>query len=335
MLVSDAVRDYLSYIINERGLSIHTRRCYQTQLGHFQRWAADNGYPDPTAECLTTAVLRRFQYSLSARGLRPRSIHGYFDALDSLCTFLVANGAIPDNPTKALTLPKKDAAIRNVVTEPELMALVEAVERIRKERTRIMARAVLYTFLYSGLRRAECCDLKVDDINLKERSILVRCGKGSKSRKVFACDECIGALREWLAVRTTGPGFAGEGRECNHDWLWAYNWERRLCGESLVNLIEEIKTIAGFADRKHIKPHSLRHACATRLLRNGANIRDIQAFLGHGQLQTTAIYLHSNEEQLRNIADLTALQPKSQGRDNVIRLPHQEQDRNRLRRIAR
>jgi integrase/recombinase XerD len=332
MLLSDATRDYLSYIKHERGLSYNTHRCYQAQLLHVQRWLTVSGYPEPSTDCLSVPILRRFQYGLSARGLRPRTIHGYFDALDSLCAFLVENGAIPDNPIKALTLPKKDAAIRKVVSDAEVSELVRAVENIRSERKRILARAVLYTFLYTGLRRAECRDLKVEDVNLKEKSILVRCGKGSKSRKVFVCEEWAGAVREWLAIRATGSGFA---RECNHDWLWAYDWGRRVNGEGLVNLIEEVKAIAGFADRGHIKPHSLRHACATRLLRNGANIRDIQAFLGHTQLQTTAIYLHSNEEQLRNIADLTALQPKSQGRDNVIRLPRQEQDRQRLRRIAR
>jgi integrase len=77
----------------------------------------------------------------------------------------------------------------------------------------------------------------------------------------------------------------------------------------LQTLLAQVRAVAGLKEAAHIQPHSLRHAAATRLLRNGANLRDIQAFLGHSDLTTTAVYLHSDEESQRKMAELGALQP--------------------------
>jgi site-specific recombinase XerD len=79
----------------------------------------------------------------------------------------------------------------------------------------------------------------------------------------------------------------------------------------LHNLIEALKATAGLRDHANILPHSLRHACATRLMRNGADIRSIQAFLGHSQMTTTAQYLHTDEERLRDISELASMKPKT------------------------
>ena len=76
-------------------------------------------------------------------------------------------------------------------------------------------------------------------------------------------------------------------------------------------MVEEIKAIAGFSGRDNIKPHSLRHAAATRLLRAGADLKSIQNYLGHSQITTTAIYLHTSEEQLKSIAEMTAVKPST------------------------
>ena len=124
---------------------------------------------------------------------------------------------------------------------------------------------------------------------------------------------------------------------CAHPYLFAIDRQRRLCFRGLHTLVEDIKAIAGFAGRENIKPHSLRHWRATDLMRAGADLRSVQAFLGHTQLTTTAIYLHTDEEQLRNISELTALRPqakKPEETDNVIHLPLRDKERTR-RRIAR
>jgi site-specific recombinase XerD len=327
MTLHDAVTDYLHYLEHEQGASYMTCKGYQSQLRYLLRWLSQNGYSCPTLADFTTPMLRRFLYALSARGIRPRTIRGYFHPARGLGAFLVHVGALTENPAAHITLPKLDAAIRLEVTDADVAALFEACERQRTPRAVAMSRALVSVLAYGGLRRSEVCDLNVADVNLTDKSILVRSGKGSKSRKIFVCKDAVTALREWLAVREA---------DCKHEYLFAYDRNRRLHHKGIQTLIETLKATAGLRGNEAIKPHGLRHWCATNLLRNGANLRDVQQFLGHSDLQTTCRYLHSSEEQLRAISELTALRPPSKPADDgkVIRLPQREPER-RLRRITR
>lgn len=334
MKLSDCITDYLNHIRHERGLAKSTCLHYQCWLRHFTDWLKANGYPDPAlSEVFNLTVLRRYQYHKSKEGVRPRTIHSAFHSLHGMGEFLVTNGLLDANPTKSLTLPKKDAAVRLTVTDGEVRALFDACEKQRTERQIALSRAVLSVLCYGGLRRQELCDLRIDDVDLDDKRLLVRSGKGSKSRKVFVCLEAINALREWLALREP---------DCQSDRLFMYDRARRLHHISLASLIETLKATAGLRDNAAIQPHSLRHWCATNLLRNGANLRDVQQFLGHTELATTAKYLHSDEEQLRTISELTALRPQkpqAEREDNkVIYLPRREaksQERKRLHRMPR
>jgi len=168
--------------------------------------------------------------------------------------------------------------------------------------------------------------LKLSDADLTGGWLLVRCGKGSKSRKVPLCAEVKDALAAWLAIRP---------QETAHDYLFTVDRKRRLFFEGLRSVVEEVKHIAGLADRKHLTPHSLRHACASRLMRNGASLLDVMTWLGHAQISTTQRYLHTNEQQLQSAAPLAALASNApeQQEAKVIRLPFAE--RARSRRIPR
>jgi len=330
MKFSDSVQDYLNHIRLERGLAKTTCLRYQCWLRHFSDWLAANGYTDAAllSDVFAVAVLRRYQYHKSREGCRPRSIHSAFHPLRGLGEFLVANGLIDENPTKKLTMPKKDAAQRLIVTDENVLALFDACEKQRTERQIALSRAVLSVFCYGGLRRDELCNLRLEDVNLTERSILVRSGKGSKSRRVFVCADAVNALREWLALRE---------KECQSDWLFMYDRARRIHHTGIASLIATLAAIAGLRDNPALKPHGLRHWCATNLLRNGANLRDVQQFLGHSDIATTSKYLHSNEEQLRSISELTGLRSSSKSQEEqgkVLRLPQDEQGRSRLRRRA-
>lgn len=329
MLLSDCIEDYLRHIQHERGLSKKTVKGYQAYLHHFHAWLQANGYPEPRLTDFTLPVLKRYYYHQAGKGLRPRTLWTVVHPLRGMGEYLLSQGAIPENPAKQLVLPKKDAAIRLTVTDEEIGLLLQACERQRTPRQTALARAILAVFVYCGLRRQECLDLKTGDVNLHEHSLLVRCGKGSKSRRVFLCEPARHALAEWLAIRQ---------KDTYHDWLWAYDRSRRLHDNGLRALIETLKANAGLRDHANICPHSLRHACATRLLRHGANLRDIQTWLGHSQLTTTAQYLHSSEEQLRNLAHLTELptrQPQDDSKVIDLRQRQQDRERTRMHRIAR
>ena len=331
MLLNDCTTDYLRYILHERGLSKNTHKAYQAQLRHFQRWLTANGFPEPTSDCLTVALCRRFLYHLSGKGLRPRTIHSYFDPVHGLCTFLVANGILTENPVNSLTLPKKDAAQRLTVSNEEVAGLLTACERYRIPRRAALNSAVMHVLIFSGLRRSELLDLYLDDIDFQEKSLLVRSGKGSKSRTVYLPENAVSAIREYLPFRP---------KDCKHPYLFAVDRQRRLWHEGLQTMLEDVKAVAGYTGRENIKPHSLRHWRATDLMRAGADLKSVSAFLGHTQLQTTSIYLHTSEEQCRSIAGLSTLmgqtkQDKQEKPNNVINLRERQQQMQTRRRSVR
>jgi site-specific recombinase XerD len=94
----------LRFILHERGLSKNTHKGYQAMLRHFLNWLKKNGYPEPITDCLTVPVCRRFLYYLSGRGLRPRTIHSYFDPLDGLCTFSGGERRAEGEPCQAVDI---------------------------------------------------------------------------------------------------------------------------------------------------------------------------------------------------------------------------------------
>ena len=307
MQLTDCITDYLRFIRHERGLSENTHRGYQAQLRHFTRWLVENGHPQPTTDCLTVPLCRRFLYYLSGKGLRPRTVRSYFDPLGGMCLFLIENGLLTENPVKALTLPQKDAALRQTVSNEEIAGLLEACCRYRVPKVTALNSAVLHLLIFSGARRSELCDLHLADIDFAEKSLLIRAGKGQKSRKVYLPKNALDAVREYLPFRP---------KDCHKPYLIMMDRARRLWHRSLHTLLEDVKATAGYAGRENIKPHSLRHWRATDLMRAGADLKSVSAFLGHNQLATTSIYLHTDEEQCRSIAELSTLGSSGKAQEN-------------------
>lgn len=297
MSLTDIVEDFLRYAQFERGLAKTTQATYRCYLHRFLTWLSENGYRDPAITAFNTTVLRRYLHAVSA-GRRPRTVRSAFHPLRTLSLYLVRMGTLSENPCEPIALPKKDAAHRALVSDEEVRQLLLACERQSDSRRIALARAIISTLVFAGLRRQELLDLRVTDVQPDgSGSLLVRSGKGGKSRTVYPCHECLTALQEWIAVRS----------ECTHNWLWARDRSHRMGDEGLASLVETVKATAGLAGHDNIKPHSLRHNCATRLMRNGADLRSIQAFLGHSQLETTAVYLHTDTERLRHISHLGSL----------------------------
>lgn len=311
---ADVTDNFLRYIQYEQGLSKTTQHSYGCYLRRFHKWLDANGYKNATLSAFNSQVLRRYLHSISG-GLRPRSIRSAFHPLRALSVYLVDMGSLTENPCDTIALPKKDAAHRLLVSDDEVAQLLLACVRQSDERQIALSRAVLSVLVYAGLRRQELLDLKLDDIRGSDGGIVVRSGKGGKSRTVYPCRECCNAVQDWIAVRGTYP----------HDWLWARDGSRRIGDEGLASLLETVKATAGLAGHDNIKPHSLRHNCATRLMRNGADLRSIQAFLGHSQLETTAVYLHTDSERLRFISHLGSLEaaksPLRQGASHIAKSP--------------
>lgn len=328
MQLKDAIALYLDHVRYERKLSKTTCKHYASWLHTFTDWLTANGYPDPTLDAFNTLTLRRYQIDKAKAGARPRTILSAFHPLRGMAKWMIANNVIGTDPTKAVQMPKKDAAVRHTLTDADVTALFDACRRQVKPRQQALCRAVLAVLAYGGLRREEACCLLVDDVNVLDKSLLIRSGKGAKSRRVFINTDGVNAIREWLAVREP---------DTKHTYLFSLDRNRRMHHTGIASLVEALAATAGMADNPAAKPHSLRHWCATNLLRRGATLKDIQVFLGHSSLAVTSAYLHSGEQELRNIAELTGLCPKDtndqQPASRVVR--RDDRERPRLRRIVR
>lgn len=323
-LLKDTVADYLIYLRVEQGAAKTTVKTYGPHLRHFLLWMQANGYPQPVLSDLSPVLLRRFLFSLGERNLRPMTVRSYLHSLRGMAHFAIKTNLRPDNFTEGLAMPKKDAPIRETPTDEQVRLLLEAVERDRNPRRVAQRRALLSILLWAAVRRAELLDLKVTDINLADRSLLVQRGKGNRTRLLYLPETAVSAVREWIALRG----------EATHPFLWCADVNRRLHIKGLAALLQDLQARAGLHTCDALKPHSLRHWRACDMLRAGADLKTISTVLGHSNVQTTAVYLHSTEREARHAAELSCLtdiRPQSPQPQE----PPQNADRPRLRVVGR
>src|SRR5262249_34302862 len=158
----------------ECGHTRNTIKAYRQHLRVFAEWLAEQGMPDPEVRELTPTLARRYMYHLDGKGLRPRTRITRFLPLRSLYQMLVGHEAVETNPFLEVRLPKKDAARRLLVSDEELVALLEAATR-QPDPVRVARdHAVLSVLIFCGLRRAELLNLRVSDVDLAGGSLLVR-----------------------------------------------------------------------------------------------------------------------------------------------------------------
>ena len=299
MFLVDAVDEFLLYLQHERSASQNTIKSYRNSIQRFSEWLTTNNYPKPELGDITTALARRYLYYMSEVGWRPRTRLRHWAALRSLFVLMVDREVLPENPLAKISLPKKDPARRLLVSDEELIQVIDAAGRQRIAWRSVRDQAVLAVLIFTGLRRTEVLDLRLQDVDFRRSMLYVAHGKGDQARWVPLCSEVSDHLKRWLELRPAA----------NHDWLWAYGQARRLSANGLANILEKAKDVAGLGGAENIKPHSIRHRAATRLLQNGADLRAVQAWLGHSHLSTTAIYLHCDEKHLRSIAHLASFTP--------------------------
>jgi site-specific recombinase XerD len=184
MLLSQARQRFLRYCAAERNCSPETIKAYRQSTRRFSDWLAAHGHGDPPVAAITAEIGRDYLYYLSGLGLRPRSIFHLFLPLRSLYRMLVRQKYVPESPFLAIELPKKDSAERQLVTDEELEQLVEMAGRQADPVRAARDQAVFAVMAFCGLRRSELLNLYVADVDLARGTLLVRHGKGEKSRRL-------------------------------------------------------------------------------------------------------------------------------------------------------
>ena len=282
----DFLREFLSYIQVEKGLSRNTLQSYARDLARLQSWAAKNG--KEVAE-LERKHLREWIASMSREGLAPSSVTRAVSAARSFFRFLMLDGHLKRHPAEDLSTPQRNSYLPRFLTEDEIERLLAAPDTSTDEGVRDRA---LFELMYAtGVRVSEVVGLQVVNVDLQTG--LVSChGKGNKQRRVPIGKAAIHWIQKYLSVRQrlgseSKPHlFLHRGRVMTRQTAWA--------------IIKQHAATAGVPD---ISPHTLRHSFATHLLQHGADSRSVQALLGHSDISTTQIYTHITDMHMRKAYD--------------------------------
>src|SRR3954454_1096415 len=288
-----SISNYLREL-ERRGASKHTVRNYGADLEQFaQYFEVRDANSAPSIEQLDLALLREWLSDLYDRGLTPVTIRRKLAAVRALFKFLREEGICPANIASRLRTPKVKQRLPEIMSADKANHLLDAVEdgTVGVEPWRERDLAILELLYGCGLRVSELVGLDIADIALDERSIRVR-GKGNKERQVPIGTRAADAVQRYLDVRPDSPG---------HLALFLNSQKHRLGDRQVRRLVKNYAVLA--AGDSTVHPHSFRHAYATHLLNDGADLRAIQELLGHARLTTTQKYTQVSLRDLQAVYD--------------------------------
>jgi integrase/recombinase XerD len=288
---------YLDMLAAERGAGANTLAAYRRDLEDFSEFLKDAGRSIAKAG---TEDLREYLSDLSRRGMRVATVARRLSAMRQLYRFLYAEGHRADDPAAVLQGPRRERNLPKTLSLAEVDHLLQTAAASDPTsplpvRLRAARLACLVELLYAtGLRVSELVALPASAARKDARVIIVR-GKGNKERMVPLNDAAKRAMTAYLAL------LKESGDEAQSKWLFpSFGDSGHLTRQHFAR---ELKTLAGAAGLRaaQVSPHVLRHAFASHLLHNGADLRVVQTLLGHADISTTQIYTHVLEERLKSL----------------------------------
>ena len=294
LALDDAVDDYLDHLKVERGLALNTITAYASDLRRFVTFAEEAGVA--TAQDVDTPLLLGYVGTLVDVGLSSRSQARVLVASRGLFKYLRRENRIPVDPTRGVTLPKFATRLPQLLSRAEIEGLLAAPGVDTPLGLRDTA---LLEFMYAtGCRISEALDLRCDQLHL-DQGVARVIGKGSKQRVVPVGDMALWAMAAW--IDRGRPSFCGGKSPQSLPWVFLSTRGQRLRRQSAWVRLRKHALTAGI-DRA-ISPHKLRHSFATHLLEGGADLRSVQALLGHADISTTQVYTHVSDSHVRAAYD--------------------------------
>ena len=287
---------FLEALASERGASANTIEAYRRDLSDYVGRLREQGTDAVTAG---PAHVRAYLSSASAKGLKAASLARRLSAIRQFHKHLYAEGHRRDDPTLAIDGPRRARPLPKMLTVEEVDRLIatareglEASERPLRERLAAARLACLIEVIYaSGLRVSEVLSLPKSAARLKEPFLTVR-GKGGKERLAVLSNPARAAMAAYRALLSeAAPGAAAS------PWLFpALSASGHMTRQAFARDLKAIASAAGMSSAR-VSPHVLRHAFASHLLQNGADLRVVQDLLGHADISTTQIYTHVLDER--------------------------------------
>ena len=278
---------YKQYLRLEKGLSSNTEEAYLGDLNKLFSFL-ESEHLSPLE--VTLENLETFSAGLRDIGIHPRSQARILSGVRSFYHFLVMEDFLETDPTELLEFPQIGFHIPEVLHIEEIDALINQIDLSTREGHR--NRAILELLYSCGLRVSELCNLKLSDLYLDQNFIKVE-GKGSKQRLVPISTKAIHELENYFLDRNTWsilPEY--------EDFVFISKRGKNISRIMVFHIIKTLAEEIGLT--KDISPHTFRHSFATHLLEGGANLRAIQAMLGHESIGTTEIYTHIDRNKLRS-----------------------------------
>mgnify|MGYP000992109352 FL=1 len=284
--LKDIVGRYRRYLKLEKGYSANTLDAYLRDVDKLLRYLAIE-----QVDVLDVKLedLEHFAAFISDLGIGPRSLARILSGVRQFYRFLVVDGYLEIDPTELLESPKQPDHLPEVLSTAEVDLLEQAIDLTKWEGHR--NRAIIEVLFSCGLRVSELTNLKLSNLYVDEQYIRVM-GKGAKERLVPISPRALDELNYWFADRNEMKIKPGE-----EDYVFLNRRGHHLTRTMILIMIKRYALEAGI--KKTISPHTLRHSFATSLLEGGADLRAIQAMLGHESIGTTEIYTHIDTSTLR------------------------------------
>jgi integrase/recombinase XerD len=289
---------YLDMLAAERGAGRNTLDAYTRDLADLSEHLAAHG---TNLQRAATNDLRNFLADLSARKLSAASVARKLSAVRQFYRFLYAEGHRRDDPAAVIEGPKRGRPLPKVLSVSDVDTLLGCARNIADaaqtdgERLRAVRLVCLLEVLYAtGLRISELVALPASAAQRDERMLVVR-GKGGRERLVPLNGKAHATMREYLSLTSQA------GKPAKSKWLFpSFGESGHLTRQHGARELKDLAVAAGISPAA-ISPHVLRHAFASHLLQNGADLRVVQTLLGHADISTTQIYTHVLEDRLRRM----------------------------------
>lgn len=280
---------YLDHLVLEKGLSPNSIQAYTRDVRDFLEYVRGRGIHD--ASRIERETVIGYMYSLKDRGISAGSIRRKLSSLRGYFSFLIQEAVTGANPTDLIDAPNTWKRLPSTLNVNEAFALMDSVQG--ENRGSMRDKAMLETLYSTGMRVSELTGLRLSDLYLETCCIRVM-GKGSKERIVPLGDTARNALEKYLS---RARPLLDRGNGAAHVFLNMRG--KPLTRMGVWKILKKYLLQCGLEAKA--SPHTLRHSCASHLLVGGADLRVVQEILGHSDISTTQIYLHTSREALKEV----------------------------------
>ncbi len=282
------VDEYLNHLVVERGLSMNSVEAYSHDLCRFFSWL-----PGKDPEKVEAEDLRKFMAWLRRDGLSARSVARAMSGVRGYFRYLLEEELIDEDPTELLDRPKLGRTLPGCLSREDMERLLDVPDQHNAEGIR--DRAMLELLYGAGMRVSELVRIAINDVDLGAGVVRLY-GKGSKERLVPVGDVAVKRVARYM--REVRPGFMRNGVA---DELFLSRRGKALTRQAVWYRIKRHCESANIS--RKVSPHTFRHSFATHMLEGGADLRSVQAMLGHSDISTTQIYTHIDRQRLRKEYD--------------------------------